>query len=95
MDRRRWLKQFGLAVTGSMIGVRCTHATFQDQRRDLDELYSEQVERAIERGIEYLHTRKIPEGGFATAGWGQNVAVCGLVGLSLLGRLPSGDRPTW
>ncbi len=90
MDRRSWLKQFGLTVTGSAIGVRWAHATFQDQRRDLDELYSEQVERAIERGIEYLHTRKIPEGGFATAGWGQNVAVCGLVGLSLLGR---GYRP--
>lgn len=89
-SRRRWL-----FLTGSLVGWAgstsvLANSTFEDPRRDFDDLYTENVETAIQKGLAFLQSRVLDEGGFITPGWGQNAAVCGLIGLCLLGR---GIRP--
>jgi hypothetical protein len=59
-------------------------------RNDFDELYTPQVERAIDRGLKYLASRRTQQGGFQTQGWGRNVGVCGIAGMALMSR---GYRP--
>jgi Prenyltransferase and squalene oxidase repeat len=68
----------------------CAKTGLSQLRTDYDEMYTAEVDSAIERGIEYLVNRQLADGSFATTKWGQSAAVCSLGGISLLGR---GVRP--
>lgn len=68
----------GLGVTGPLVAQR---------PRDL---LTEEVHRAIERGLAYLDARQNPDGSFGRGGYGMNVAVVALAGMAFMtcGYLP-------
>ena len=90
IPRREWLRS-GLA---GWLGLTTPFGALaweplqppHDRRQDFDLLYTEQVENAIHRGLEYLHSRYQPDGGFLSPRWGKNVAISGIAGITLLGR---------
>jgi hypothetical protein len=101
-NRRQWLADLGTwaltsraLTSGAQIGGAAGAATIaqapynhaaEPTRADLDGLYTARVDRAIVQGLAYLRSRQKDNGAFVTAGWGDNVGVCGLAGISLLSR---------
>ncbi len=63
-------------------------------RTDFDELYTQAIDKAIEKGLAYLQSREL-DGAFATPRWGKNIGICSLAGLAFLSRgIRIEDEPT-
>lgn len=77
------------AALGNPRGAHAQIALFEP-RTDLDELYDEQVDSAIRRGLTLLLSRQREDGTFQSSEQGRWVGVASLVGLALLSR---GVRP--
>jgi prenyltransferase beta subunit len=78
------LRSSTMGVTGCLALM--PHSLVWGQRDDFDGTYTRRIEQAVQTGINYLITRQNSDGSFRSSRWGRNVAVCGLVGLSMLSR---------
>jgi len=84
-SRREFLLQSTLLST-TYLATATTANVALAQRDDFDGLYTRRVDRAVQTGMDYLLSRQNNDGSFRSSRWGRNVAVCGLVGLSMLSR---------
>ncbi|MBL8871080.1 MAG: terpene cyclase/mutase family protein, partial [Planctomycetaceae bacterium] len=84
-SRRDFL--FRSSALGSSLLISATTPPFVwGARDDYDSVYTRRVEQAVNTGMDYLLSRQNSDGSFRSSRWGRNVAVCGLVGLSMLSR---------
>lgn len=60
------------------------------ERADIE--LAEPAQAAIEKGLAFLATRQADDGAFSTNGYGRNVAVCALAGMSWLSGGSTPDR---
>lgn len=84
-SRREFLLQSALLGTTYLVTTATANNAW-GQRDDYDGLYTRRVDRAVQTGMDYLLSRQNKDGSFRSSRWGRNVAVCGLVGLSMLSR---------
>lgn len=83
-SRRDFLAISGLSL-GASVGSECWSEQIP-ARRDLDESYDAEVDKAIRGGLNFLISQQIDDGSFRTAEQGKWVGVCALAGLALLSR---------
>jgi prenyltransferase beta subunit len=79
-----WDQRFGVG----------SKARAEPLRLDYDDLYTPEIDEAIELGLEFLVNQQQPDGGFRGQQYSRNVAVIGLAGLAFLsnGGLPGRGR---
>jgi hypothetical protein len=84
---RRAILHHGTVLAALALASRAARGQEQpiERRTDFDDLYTEQVDRAIEAGLRFLLGRE-RDGQFPTARWGQNIGICSLAGLAFLSR---------
>lgn len=88
IGRRQWVQT--LAAIGCVSYVESRLAGQQFARSDFDAIYTAEVDKAIQKGLEFLCDQQTESGSFETEGWGSNAAVCSLAGIAMLSR---GIRP--
>lgn len=93
-DRSR--RQFTRAVgAASLSGWLCGAATFGQTPRLREakiDLLTPTVQKGIDQGLAFLVSRQNEDGSFGNGDYARNVAVCGLVGMSLLAQGSTPER---
>ncbi|MEX2559475.1 MAG: prenyltransferase/squalene oxidase repeat-containing protein, partial [Pirellulales bacterium] len=71
---------------GTLLGARTAAAAplREDEPAVSLELFTPQVQRAIDRGLAFLAQQQAGDGSFGSGGYSRNVAICGLAGMAFM-----------